>query len=177
MLLRIQAPPQGGASHDYVQWALEVPGVTRVWVSPGEIGLGTVSVRFMMDDVRAAFGGAPQGDSGPNPTGDLALVFDNIDAQRPVTAQVSVVAPVLTSIEITIADLEPDTAEVRQAITEELNAMLFHVSEPGGVVPISKIWEAVSLATGENSHRITNPVADIDLPIGEIGVLGVITYA
>jgi len=53
LLARIQQTPHGGASFDYINWALEVPGVTRAWVYPGEDGLGTVKVRFMMDDTYA----------------------------------------------------------------------------------------------------------------------------
>lgn len=176
LLLRIQEPPQGGAAHDYVQWALQVPGVTRVWVAPRELGTGTVTVRFMMDDVRAEFGGAPQGDNSPAPTGDIALVYEHIGALRPVTAELFVVAPVLEPIDVTIEDLAPDTAEVRAAIEAELSAMLFNISRPGGTIPISKIWEAVSRAAGEDSHRVTSPVADVVLETGRIGVLGDISY-
>ena len=50
LLKRIQQPPQGGSATDYEQWALAVPGVTRVWVSPLEMGAGTVTVRFVTDD-------------------------------------------------------------------------------------------------------------------------------
>jgi len=50
LLRRIQQPPQGGAATDYEQWALEVAGVTRVWVYPNQMGLGTVSVIFVTDD-------------------------------------------------------------------------------------------------------------------------------
>lgn len=41
---RVQHPPHGGAQYDYEAWALEVPGVTRVWVFPAWLGLGTVGV-------------------------------------------------------------------------------------------------------------------------------------
>lgn len=176
LLLRIQEPPQGGATHDYVQWALQVPGVTRVWVSPRELGTGTVTVRFMMDDARTEFDGVPQGDDSPAPTGDIALVHAHIDALRPVTAELFVVAPVLEQIDVTIEDLKADTAEVRAAIAGELSAMIFNISKPGGTIPISKIWEAISQAAGENSHRVTSPVGDIVLQTGRIGVLGEISY-
>ena len=52
---RIRQPSHGGASFDYVKWALETPGMaaggaTRAWVFPQELGIGTVTVRFVMDD-------------------------------------------------------------------------------------------------------------------------------
>ena len=52
ILHRIQNPPMGGAQADYVTWALAVPGVTRAWAA-SEQGIGTMTVRFLMDDLRA----------------------------------------------------------------------------------------------------------------------------
>src|SRR6478736_4591283 len=62
VLFRIQQPPMGGDANDYVAWALAVPGVTRAWCSPLEMGMGTVTVRFMMDELRASNGGFPLGE-------------------------------------------------------------------------------------------------------------------
>ena len=53
ILLRIRNPPMGGDQNDYVQWALAVPGCTRAWCFPNEMGIGTVTVRVMFDDLRA----------------------------------------------------------------------------------------------------------------------------
>jgi uncharacterized phage protein gp47/JayE len=55
LLERIQNPPSGGAAEDYVAWALEVPGVTRAWVYPKEMGAGTVTVRFVRDNDPRSF--------------------------------------------------------------------------------------------------------------------------
>ena len=43
-------------------WALAVPGVTRAWCAPHEMGIGTVTVRFMMDDLSADNDGFPTAD-------------------------------------------------------------------------------------------------------------------
>ncbi|MDR6850399.1 baseplate J/gp47 family protein [Sphingomonas sp. BE137] len=64
MLIAYQKPPQGGSIDDYGEWALAVPGVTRVWVIPSGMGPGSVVLFFMMDDVQAAHGGFPQGSNG-----------------------------------------------------------------------------------------------------------------
>ena len=48
----------GGAQADYVTWALAVPGVTRAWAA-SEQGAGTITVRFLMDDLRADDDGWP----------------------------------------------------------------------------------------------------------------------
>jgi uncharacterized phage protein gp47/JayE len=47
---RLRFAPQGGAATDYVAWAKKVAGVTRAWAFPPELGLGTVTVRFVRDD-------------------------------------------------------------------------------------------------------------------------------
>ena len=71
ILHRIQNPPMGGAAADYVAWALAVPGVTRAWAAP-EQGVGTITVRFLMDDLRADNDGWPEPD-------DIQAVADYID--------------------------------------------------------------------------------------------------
>jgi uncharacterized phage protein gp47/JayE len=168
LLARIQTPPHGGSASDYVDWTLEVPGVTRVWVAAQEQGPGTVVVRFAMDD-------AAHPNGIPTPA-DVALVQAHLDEVRPVTAEVIVVAPIAHAIDITIATLTPDTPAVRTAVVAELTDMLFRNGVPGAVLYVSWLWEAVSLASGERHHRITVPTADVQLGGGELPVLGIITY-
>src|ERR1035437_7162364 len=48
VLDRIREPPMGGDAFDYVEWALSFPGVTRAWCAPNEMGIGTITLRFMM---------------------------------------------------------------------------------------------------------------------------------
>src|SRR5262245_52757924 len=93
VLMRIQMPPHGGAAFDYVRWALEVPGVTRAWCYPLELGAGTVTVRFMMDDVRASNHGIPE-------PADVQRVAEHIDPLRPVTADVHVAAPIPYPVQV-----------------------------------------------------------------------------
>jgi uncharacterized phage protein gp47/JayE len=168
LLARIQTPPHGGSASDYVDWALEVPGVTRVWVAGQEQGPGSVVVRFAMDDAAHPNGIPTQA--------DVDLVQAHLDAVRPVTAEVFVVAPIARAIDITIATLTPDTPEVRAAVVAELTDTLFRNGAPGAVLYVSWLWEAVSLASGERHHRITVPTGDIQLGAGELPVLGTITY-
>src|SRR4029453_11519032 len=138
LLARIQTPPMGGAASDYVDWTLEVPGVTRVWVAPQEQGPGTVVVRFAMDDA-AHPNGIPT-------AADVAIVQAHLDAVRPVTAQVIVVAPIPRAVDVTIATLTPDTPAVRSAVVAELTDTLYRNGVPGAVLYVSWLWEAVSLA-------------------------------
>lgn len=165
LLSRIQAPPHGGAQHDYVAWALEVAGVTRAWVYPGELGLGTVTVRFVRDD-----------DASPIPdAGEVAAVQAYIDSVRPVTAQVTVAAPVAVPLNFTI-DIVPDTAAIRAAIEAELRDLLRRESDPGATILLSHIREAISLATGENDNILTAPAANVAHTTGQMATFGAITW-
>lgn len=165
LLDRIRQQPQGGAAFDYETWALEVPGVTRAWIYPLELGPGTVTVRFVRD-----------GDASILPdAGEVETVQAYIDARRPVTAEVYVVAPVALPVDITLT-VTPDTADVRAAVTAELADMFAREAVPGSTMRISHINEAISLAAGEEDHVVTVPAGDIVAGAGEIPTLGVITW-
>ena len=171
VLNRIQRPPQGGSNSDFVSWALENPGVTRAWVVGQEYGAGTVTVRFMMDDVRAP--------SGIPNAADIALVqaFIEDPSRKPVTAQVFVEAPILQPVNISISGLSPDTAAIRAAIETELAAMFRRESEPGTPTLLSKVNEAISLAPGVGSYTLAVPNTDIAAnSSGSLHSLGVVTY-
>jgi len=166
LLARIQAPPHGGALHDYVAWALEVPGVTRAWAYPAELGLGTVTVRFVRDD-----------DASPIPdAAEVQAVQDHIDSVRPVGMKgLYVVAPIAVPLNFTI-DLTPDTAAIRAAVEAELRDLLLRESRPGATILLSHIREAISLASGENDHILTVPAANVTLAVGEMATFGTITW-
>lgn len=164
---RIQTPPHGGSSADYRAWALEVPGVTRAWCYPLELGPGTVTVRFMRDD--------DSGSAIPD-AGEVAAVQTYINNLRPVTAQVTVVAPVAAPLNFTIA-VSPNTAAVKAAVTAELADLIRREAEPGGTLLLSHIRAAISAAAGENNYVMTVPSADVASPVGTITTLGTFTWA
>jgi uncharacterized phage protein gp47/JayE len=165
-LERLQQAPQGGADNDYVAWAKEVPGVTRVWVDPLALGVGTVVVRFVRD-----------GDASLIPdAGEVAAVQAYIDEVRPVTAAVTVLAPVEASLDLTIS-VEPDTVAVRAAVEAELTDLLERVAEPGGAVLVSQLRTAIGTAEGVTDYTLVSPVADVAHTAGELPTLGVVTWA
>ena len=170
VLERIRTPPMGGAKADYIAWMKEVPGVTRAWCSPREMGTGTVTLRFMMDDLRADLDGFPTSD-------DLATVAAYIDGVRPVTVlDRFVVAPIAEPIDMTISNLATDSSAVRAAIAASVADMLKRRAAPGQTIWASWASEAISIATGEDHHDLT--FADHPMPtLGHIAVPGVITYA
>ena len=165
LLARFQQPPMGGSASDYVAWALQVPGVTRAWVYPLEGGPGTVSVRFVRD-----------GDASMIPdAGEVASVQAYIDAKRPVTAQVTVVAPVAVALNMSIT-LTPSTVAVKAAVEAELADLIQREGKPGGTLLVSHLREAISVAAGETNHVLTVPSADVTHTTNQIPVLGTITW-
>jgi uncharacterized phage protein gp47/JayE len=170
LLDRLRRPPHGGNANDYVQWALELPGVTRAWVNPLEAGPGTVTVRFVMDETY------PEGIPTSADVAAVQAYIDRLD-RRPVTAAVEVLAPVPKPLNVMVGQLAPNTPEVQSAIGAELADLIRRERAPGGAIHLSMIWEAVAIATGERSHRILAPTADVTHAAGEIATLGAITFA
>lgn len=165
ILLRIRNPPMGGRGSDYVQWALEVPGVTRCWVRDNWTGYGTVGVWIVTDD-----------EADPIPSAEkLAEVAAYIDDLRPVTARVSVLAPVAHPVDVTL-HVEPDTEAVRAAVEESLADLIRRRSEPGATLRLSHVHEAISTSLGETDHTLTAPAADVVLLSSELATLGVVTW-
>ena len=165
VLQRIKAPPQGGSVTDYVQWATAVSGVTRAWVLPGQMGVGTVVVLFVRDaDVSVIPDAA-----------EVATVQAAIDLVRPVTAAVTVLAPLAKVVNFTIT-LTPNSVVVREAVTASLKSLLTREAAPGKTLLISKVREAISTAAGEADHVLTAPAGNVSCTALEMPVLGAITW-
>jgi uncharacterized phage protein gp47/JayE len=169
VLLRIQQPPMGGDQTDYEQWTLAVAGVTRAWCFPQEMGVGTVTVRFMMDNLRADFGGFPL----PQ---DVDAVAAYLNTVRPVTVKdLFVEAPIPYPVNAHITTLDSDTAATRAAITESLLAEFFQRSKPGQYWYRAWLDEGIINAAGVNSYDLT--ASDVAMPSnGYMPTLGDITY-
>lgn len=168
LLKRIQKPPHGGAAADYELWALEVPGVTRVWVYPLQMGAGTVTVLFVCDG---------EADIIPTPA-KVAEVQDYIDdrTRRPVTAEVFVAAPIADPLNMTVK-LSPNTAAVQAAVRAEVADLIVRDSKPGSPILISRLREAVSIAAGEADNAVIAPTADVAHAVGHMAIPGTITFS
>jgi uncharacterized phage protein gp47/JayE len=167
LLDRVRQTAHGGAAFDYVNWAKEVSGVTRAWPFPLKWGLGTVGVTFVCDNQEGTIIPTPE---------KVAEVQAYINERRPATAAPTVYAPTAKPINFTIIAV-PDTQAVRTAIAAELADLISLESEPDGVILLSRINEAISLAAGEEDHSLIAPIADISIADYEIGTMGVITWA
>ena len=164
---RIQEPPHGGSLKDYIRWAKEISGVTRVFVYPERTGEGTVGVTVLTDNATG----------GPIPAQQVIDdVQAHIDQVRPVTAAVSVFACVAAPVDFSI-EVSPDTAAIRTAVESELADFFLRESEPEGALKLSRIGEAISQAAGEFSHHVTSPAADPEAGAGELLTLGEITWS
>jgi uncharacterized phage protein gp47/JayE len=149
-----------------------VAGVTRVWVYRRENGLGTVVVRFVRDnDVGSIF---------PD-SGEVAAVQASLDANRPVTAVATAVAPTSLAVAFTL-HIVPDTADIRVAVAAELADLFSQLAAPGdgavrGTVPLSKIRGAISDAQGATGdYTLTVPSADVVPALGQLPSVGTITW-
>lgn len=165
LLSRIKQPPQGGDKTDYVAWALAVPGVTRAWCYPLELGAGTVVVRFMMDGTYAD--GIPL-------SGDVTAVAAYVDPLRPVTANVTVVAPIAVPKNFTITGLTPTSS--RSAVTQSLADLIARKATPGGTILWSDQNEAIKTAAGVVDFALTSPSANIVSASGHITTMGTMTW-
>lgn len=169
VLARIQKPPMGGDADDYVAWALEVPGVTRAWCYPLEMGIGTVTVRFMCDELRADQDGFPTAD-------DVARVEAHLAGKRPVAVKdFFVVAPIRQELSFEIVELALDNEATRAAIEASVKEMLIERAEPGQTIYASWIGEAVSQAVGEDYHTLIFENTPMLSP-GHLAVIGSIIY-
>ncbi|SFJ67741.1 baseplate J/gp47 family protein [Methylobacterium brachiatum] len=179
VLFRIRKPPMGGDADDYVAWAREVPGVTRAWAAPHEVALGTVTVRFMMDDLRASLGGYPL-------QADCDAVAAHIATVRPVTvSDIYVVAPVPQPVNLAIGALTPDTPSTRAAALSSLRAMLNDRAAParavnGVLVPAQTIyreWQSEAISAAEGVDHFTLAASDAVMANGgRMATLGSVAF-
>lgn len=174
LLYRKRNPPHGGALHDYIAWAREVPGVSKAWAFSLYNGLGTVGVTFIVDDA----------DVIPDAAKVLQVMayieshinpVSGIEEGRPVTANVLVFAPTAKPLN-PIIQLTPATDAVKTTVTTELNDLLLREAAPEATILLSHMREAVSIAAGETDHVLSAPAANVTHTKTEIPVLGVITW-
>lgn len=196
MLIAYQKPPQGGSIDDYGEWALAVPGVTRVWVVPSGMGPGSVVLFFMMDDVQSAHGGFPQGTNGcarletrdVAATGDQLTLANALYFEQPVTALVYAVAPTQNVIGLTIAGLSTASTGTKADIASAFANALLVAGRPGGVTNISAIEAAIAAVALTGGFVITSVTAsagtvspgaagNITSNAGALPVAGAIAYA
>ncbi len=160
----------GGDLTDYEQWALAVPGVTRAWAAT-EMGIGTISIRFMMDDLRADNDGFPLPD-------DIDTVSAYVNSKRPVTVkQCYVMAPLKQPIDFNIVNLSVDNTATRGAIEAQIDSMLYTLAAPGQTIFAAWKYSAIMTAAGVYSFDMTTTADDVMPDPGHMAVIGDIFYS
>lgn len=167
VLARMQKPPRAGTSPDYVEWALAVPGVTRAWSYPQELGAGTVTVRCMTDD--AADGPFPDAST-------ITALQAQLDAVAPVGCTPSAYAPIAAPLNPEI-HIVPDTTVLRASVTAALADLLLREAIPGGTIPLTHFADAIGDVVGITDYTLTSPSAAVVEPAGSMTTLGTITWA
>lgn len=174
ILQRTQNPPSSGNQADYERWALEVEGVFYAWCFPAEEwgGDGTVGLAASGEDFAELTAGI------------LADLDAYIRTVRPIPAgSLTVYTPTNVVIEYDIS-ITPNTEEVQQAVTANIQAMYDSDAAPDGTIYISRTGSAIS--TGGASDYIINDIDKGGSPISvgnftvtktEVPVLGEITFS
>lgn len=184
-LLAFQNPPQGGSDADYKSWALAVSGVTRAWVKRRLNGAGTVGVYIMCDN--NSNGGFPVGTDGVSQledwgavkaTGDQLAVADYIYPRQTDTAIVFVCSPIQKTINLVIGGLTGADSTTVAAIKAALTDLFFDAAQPDGtgIVYLSDINLAIGSVSGTTGYILNSPSANITFNVGEIPVLGTVSF-
>jgi len=169
---RVQHEAMGGNDSDYKEWMKDTPGVAvnKSWIFGNVLGPATVACYFRVDPWDSP--SVPQ----------IALVQANIDVHKPLGATPTALAPTEADISITVT-ATPNTAPVRTAIKDSLVDFFEKRTDVGETLYLSNLDEAISLATGEVSHTITElkkngdivPTDDITMATGELPILDSLT--
>ncbi len=100
------------------------------------------------------------------------MVQAALDAVRPVTVEVIVLASIPGPLNITGLTITPDTPQIRAVIEAEIIDLITREEVSGGTMLTSYIREAISLAVGEDDYVLTRPGCNISRRDGEITVPG-----
>ncbi|MCX2709053.1 baseplate J/gp47 family protein [Pseudomonas sp. DCB_BG] len=158
-------PSKVGNGDDFVEWALEVPGVTRAWALPRWMGPGTFGLTFVCDADADIF---------PNEA-KVAEVQAYLERKRPITSEVYVFAAQRLDVDLRLK-LTPDATTVRQAVEKALTDLIGDEGGAGSLIPLSHIRAAISNAPGETDHRLDAPAEDVAVASNQVAVLGGITW-
>jgi uncharacterized phage protein gp47/JayE len=180
IIQRLQQRPQGGATPDYIGWALEVAGIVKAFAFRTDAGEVTVYPLIALSGTRI-----------PD-AGKLAEVEAYLQdtKRRPLCANVYAEAMDERTMAVEATSVQPDTASLRQAIeTAWTNYFLQSYplqypdeSMPTNVVSLSGLY-AEAMAAGAKAVTITmqidggfGPIDAYTLQDDEIIKLGAVTW-
>lgn len=183
ILFRKANPAQGGSPSDYVIWTGAISGVTRVFVERRWAGAGTVRVFPIFDDLFSVAGGVPD-------SGHVAIVNAALQLLAPAGCALTVAAPTPYAINVTVANLNPNTAAAQAAVVAEITDTIRRLGAVSGTdtafpsmpylaspATFYGLWieQAVANAAGVISADVS--FADVLLPEANLPVPGTVTFA
>lgn len=145
----MREPPAGGTAADYRRWAREVPGVADAQVYPVRQGPGTVDVVITGQD------GIPGADV-------VAACQAHIDEECPLGIQATVYAPVLLTVDMTLAlrvEGHATLLTLRPQVLEALEAQ-FALLKPGEALVLARCIAAVSGLEGVADVAVREPASN-----------------
>ena len=170
ILQRIQQRGGGGNARDYAQWVREIiPGALVLASSPQ---LGEVTVAVALPGV---------GSTSPATVPDSAVIatiqayVSDPTQRKPLGMTATVIAATLVPVPVSV-HLNPSTAAVQAAASAALQLYFNSDLTIGGTLYVSRLDGALSVGSGEYDHDRALPAADVTATVGELLVLGAVTY-
>ncbi|MCD9025741.1 baseplate J/gp47 family protein [Cohnella silvisoli] len=177
-LIKVRQPGTSGNKADYMQWALDIPGVSRAQVKPLWSGPGTVKVYILDADKRA-----------PNPT-IVAAVQNYIapsagqgEGKSPIGANVTVVAateiPINISVTLTLAS-GATIGEVKATFEAGLKTYLQQLAFVDPLVRytrISAILLDIPPIIDFANLTVNGNEFNVEALLGEVAVIGTVTMS
>lgn len=166
---RISMPSSSGNDADYIRWAKEVNGIGYVRVFRRWNGPGTVRVVVITDKKKS-----------PSPQ-MIEKVRENIEAKRPVLADITVDGAREISIDIDVKvtlNGNGDAETALQQIKNSINDYLLNVAFFEQIVRYTKVGEAILNAEyvlDYENLKINGGTGNIQINGDEIAVLGRVT--
>jgi uncharacterized phage protein gp47/JayE len=186
MLTAYASALTGGSVQDFVNWQMQVPGVTAAFVYPYPNPATNLVVCYpFFDVIEAAYNGFPQGTNGgaaADPrttpaTGDQLTVANYLATVRPVSMIPFVTAPIAQPINVVINPLITTTTAVENAITAAITQMLITRRTPlGGIIYLSDFYGAIASVANVSEFALTSPSADVTTVLGNVATLGSIVF-
>lgn len=151
ILFKKRHPPHGGSKSDYVSWAREVPGVTRAWCYPRELGDGHVTVRFMTDGLTS--NGIPDKEL-------VKRVQEHIESKISVIVVLDVVAPIPKTLDVAV-EIVPDDESNRERVRAAVQEVVVNESAPNVAIMLSSISRSIANIREIKSYRVKRPTDDV----------------
>lgn len=166
VLFDLRMPPSGGAEHDYFKWAMDVPGVTDVYVFTQR------RVPNGVDVVIETAGGLASPEL-------LAAVLTYIEARRPPCVDLVTMAPTLVTVDVAGAlALDGITLADATALINSTLSAYFATLHVGETVRKVKIEALMTSIKGVVDVALSSPSANVqviaDATHSELGVLGAV---